>query len=154
MRASCRRRGAGCASTDFHLTTQHRIRHSERQCLTQCCSPHSHRMARASACFSLLWPFRCPSPDEHNLAHECCQMSAWVEPGSPSPQTSYITWPSLRVLSCTTAATLDPFSEDCGEDQTHKATRTGSAMASCSLFISQTCRSWMNKLGEPVHNLL
>lgn len=86
VRAFCRRRVLGCASTGFHLTTQHRISHTERQCLTQCRTPHAHRMAIASAFFSLLWRFRFYSSDEHRHVSECCQTSAWVNPGSPCPQ--------------------------------------------------------------------
>lgn len=111
----------GWASTGFHLTTQYRISHSKQQCLTQRRSPHFCRMAGDSAFFFLLWPFRFPFPEVHRLVSERCQMSTWVNPGSPCSTaqwlwTSYITWLTPHILAWKTGTIVELFSQDCCEN--------------------------------------
>ena len=79
--AFCRRWVLGCTSRQ--LSTELIILKGSAWCNAK---HPPNRMAIASAFFSLLWPFRFHSSDEHRHVSECAQTSTWVNPGSPHPQ--------------------------------------------------------------------
>lgn len=82
VRACCKRQRAGCASTGFHLTTQHRISHTEQRHTRQGRTPDSHRMAGASALFSLFGSFGFHSPEEHRLVSVKSDVHLGINPSS------------------------------------------------------------------------